>query len=295
MTAARLRVLTYHDVTEPARFRRQLDQVQRTLRPVTLARVHAALAGGEPLPRRAVLLTFDDGLPSHVDLVGPELARRGLQGVFYAVLGVLGTSTPFWWDAILARRAALELRPVQWAGRSWADAARLVSASKTAPDAQRLELLATLDADHGPPPAARQLGVDELRSLVQAGHVVGNHSWTHPLLDTLTDGALDAELDRAHDSFVRHFPDQPRTFAYPNGNHDGRTVRWLAAHDYRSAFLFDHGLCRAGRPLEISRLRVSETVPSLRWASTLLGLEALRVRLRPGATLPAQRRLRVDA
>lgn len=286
----RLRVLCYHSVEDRVAFARQMDTVRRLFHPVTLNQVEDAVVGRRPLPSRPVLVTFDDGLPSHVDVAGPVLAERGISGVFFIVLGVLGTLVPFWWDAVEARRAALASRPFVHGGTTYVEPAPLVSRLKILPDCQRLAALRALTIEYGPPPPTVQLTVDQCRSLVQSGHALGNHSWSHPLLDRLDDEALKAELGRAHDAYLERFPDQPKSFAYPNGNHDPRVVEWLRSHGYTTAFLFDHGICGLDRPLEVSRLRVHEKVPSMRWVSTLVGVDSLRVRFRPGAVAAAQRR-----
>jgi hypothetical protein len=63
-SVTRLAVLAYHGVDDPAQFRRQLRLLVKHWVPVTLDAVLAALDGGPPLPRHAVLLTFDDGYAS---------------------------------------------------------------------------------------------------------------------------------------------------------------------------------------------------------------------------------------
>jgi peptidoglycan/xylan/chitin deacetylase (PgdA/CDA1 family) len=65
-----------------ADFEGQLDYVERNYEPVSLAAVRDAYDGARELPRRACLLTFDDGLADHRDAVLPALARRGLPGCF---------------------------------------------------------------------------------------------------------------------------------------------------------------------------------------------------------------------
>lgn len=65
-----------------AEFAGQLDYIERHYEPVGLEDVRDAYAEGRGLPSRACLLTFDDGLRDHRDVVLPELVRRGLSGCF---------------------------------------------------------------------------------------------------------------------------------------------------------------------------------------------------------------------
>ena len=64
-------------------FRWLLDTLQKDYALVTAEDIGACLDEEKPLPKRACLLTFDDGYIEHYTEVFPELARRGLSGCFY--------------------------------------------------------------------------------------------------------------------------------------------------------------------------------------------------------------------
>ena len=70
------------NVRTPAEFEGQLDYVERHYEPVRLADVRAAHAGEGDLPEHACLLTFDDGVADHRDVVLPALVGRGIPGCF---------------------------------------------------------------------------------------------------------------------------------------------------------------------------------------------------------------------
>src|SRR5947208_17095048 len=75
----------YHYVRDGARvhartvgeFHAQLEHVARNYTVVDLETVRS-----REWPEDACLLTFDDGLVEHLDVVAPALAARGLTGVF---------------------------------------------------------------------------------------------------------------------------------------------------------------------------------------------------------------------
>lgn len=69
------------------RFCKQLDHFAATDRFVTEEEFRVYLATGE-VPSDGVILTFDDGVSDHYDHVYPELARRGIWGIFYVSTGV---------------------------------------------------------------------------------------------------------------------------------------------------------------------------------------------------------------
>jgi peptidoglycan/xylan/chitin deacetylase (PgdA/CDA1 family) len=87
--------LTYD--TLPSAFVAQLDWLHdhgyTTILPRQLA---AHWDHGTPLPRRPVILTFDDGSPSWVSVVLPALRARGMVAEFYLTLDAIRAKTIRW-------------------------------------------------------------------------------------------------------------------------------------------------------------------------------------------------------
>jgi peptidoglycan/xylan/chitin deacetylase (PgdA/CDA1 family) len=106
----RLRILAYHAIADlgddpvlaeygvpPALFAAHLDALlARGWSFVDLDAVLAALSGGGSLPRKALLLTFDDAYADLLDVACPILAERDVPGVVFAVAGKLGGTNE--WD-----------------------------------------------------------------------------------------------------------------------------------------------------------------------------------------------------
>jgi len=68
-------------------FREQLEHLRRNYTVVRMEDVAAALVGGEKLPPRAALLTFDDGYIDHYITAFPILMEFGFQGSFFPPAG----------------------------------------------------------------------------------------------------------------------------------------------------------------------------------------------------------------
>ena len=80
-----LTIVMYHYVRDDARVHaRTIAELEAELDHVaehyTAVRLEDVVTGG--WPDNACLLTFDDGLVEHLDVVAPALERRGLTGVF---------------------------------------------------------------------------------------------------------------------------------------------------------------------------------------------------------------------
>ncbi|MBM7520310.1 polysaccharide deacetylase family protein [Nocardioides nitrophenolicus] len=102
-TRAPARVLMYHGVDHvgrerdphgmfvtPANFRAQMELLLESgFVPVTEDAYLAAL-GGDRLPRRAVLITFDDGYQGVGEHAAPILESLGIPSVLYVPVGLLG-------------------------------------------------------------------------------------------------------------------------------------------------------------------------------------------------------------
>lgn len=107
---SRLRILAYHAIADlredpvlaeygvaPELFTAQLDDlVAHGWRFVDLDAVLAWLAGEGGLPRRAVLVSFDDAYTDLLEVAAPLLGERGIPAVVFAVAGHLGGAND--WD-----------------------------------------------------------------------------------------------------------------------------------------------------------------------------------------------------
>lgn len=84
-------VLTYHSISPgrsplkipPSLFAEQLEWLKANAQVVPLEQVVAALAAREPLPQRAVALTFDDGFQDFHSAAAPLLHRYGFPATVF--------------------------------------------------------------------------------------------------------------------------------------------------------------------------------------------------------------------
>jgi peptidoglycan/xylan/chitin deacetylase (PgdA/CDA1 family) len=114
---ARAVILMYHRIgpedgdpwhlgVSPARFDEHLAVVARTLRPLSMAELVQALRDRK-LPRRAVVVTLDDGYADNLHAAKPLLERHGVPATVFVTSGYVGSQREFWWDEL----DAIVLRP----------------------------------------------------------------------------------------------------------------------------------------------------------------------------------------
>jgi len=87
-----IRIAYYHDVAPwmAASFEAQLQYLSEHFVPVTSDELSGFLDRGTWVHRKpGLMLTFDDGLRSHIEIVAPLLEKYGFQGWFFVPIGLL--------------------------------------------------------------------------------------------------------------------------------------------------------------------------------------------------------------
>jgi peptidoglycan/xylan/chitin deacetylase (PgdA/CDA1 family) len=147
-------ILTYHHVTpddlpsfrkyvlSPRMFAAQMRWLAR--HGYTSVDLGSVVGGRANLPRRPVVITFDDGYRECVEQAVPILQRWGLSAVFFLVAGLMGGPSRWLRDEV-----GMELPLIDWSTARWLEAAGFTCASHTlthprlanlSPDACRGEL-----------------------------------------------------------------------------------------------------------------------------------------------------------
>jgi peptidoglycan/xylan/chitin deacetylase (PgdA/CDA1 family) len=102
-------ILTYHRVgprvtrmmVTPSEFEAQLDYLKRNdYRVIRLADLPGFLEGRHALPRRAVVITFDDGHVSSYQHAYPLLVKYGFPATFFLYTDFLGAKEALSWEQI---------------------------------------------------------------------------------------------------------------------------------------------------------------------------------------------------
>ncbi len=193
-----------------------LDQLRRGgFRTVTLA--EACLKSA--LPKKAVVLTFDDGCSCFAEHAWPELSARGMTATLFALSG------------------ALDRGPEASLGGTnrW---------DRQDPQAMERE--------------ERLLDGPELAALARAGVEIGSHGALHRDLTTCADADLDEEVAVSRERLAGAIGSPVATFCYPYGRLDPRARAAVARAGYLAAVSI-HGAAHANRAdrLAIPRMIVN--------------------------------------
>ena len=107
---SRVLILLYHRIVDlrfdphllsitPQHFEEHLEILSRYTQPMRLGELAGALRK-DRLPRRGVVITFDDGYIDNLQHAKPALERRGIPATVFVTAGQIGCETEFWWDAL---------------------------------------------------------------------------------------------------------------------------------------------------------------------------------------------------
>ena len=308
-----LTILTYHRVDEPSArpdlmpslisatpraFAAQVAMVARESDPVSLSDVLGALDDPRRLPRRAVLITFDDGYRDFATNAWPALRAASVPATLFVATGF--TADPaarFWWDrlwaAVHGAPPSTLATPIGALPVGPADARATVGRlrdwlKELDHDAVMHEVDRIVDelgrADDKPPddvqPAPSVLDWNELRGLAAEGVTLAPHTRSHPLLDRVDLERAEAEISGSFDDLEREtggVAPPARVLAYPSGAHGESAVEAARRAGMTLAMTTQRGgndLRRADR-FRLRRINVGgrASVPLIRaqlaWAATL--------------------------
>lgn len=107
---SRALILMYHRVAEvdldpwslcvtPQHFAEHLEVLQKHAHPISLKQLAQAHRDGE-IPRRAVVVTFDDGYADNLHNAKPLLERYNIPATIFVATGQVGQNREFWWDEL---------------------------------------------------------------------------------------------------------------------------------------------------------------------------------------------------
>jgi peptidoglycan/xylan/chitin deacetylase (PgdA/CDA1 family) len=261
----------------------QIAFLARCYRCISMDALVEALLSGQPLPRNAAVVTFDDGYRDNYDVAYPILRRHGVPAIFYVATGALEGGEPLWpsearylvhaggaqltgpfpagrYDLgtpALRERAARELK--QW----------LVGL----PTGERQDALREMRRRAAVDLTALRTGMmtwAQVREMRQGGMLFGAHTVSHPLLPSIPLGEAREEIVGSRQALEAELGETARHFSYPNpgsGVHWSPAVREIVREaGFATAVTSQSGYVRAGDDLlSLRRLRLGQSPWDIAW------------------------------
>ncbi len=192
--------------------------------------------------RPLLSITFDDGHRDSAQIAAPILEQARVRGTFFLVSGFVGSDRTLWFDCVArwhATASDAQLRStLARVGRA-ADARErptlrtILETLKSADPGVRAECVAAARNAVGESDADRAMTVEQSRALARAGHEIGAHSATHPILTREDDASLEREIVECKGDVERLAGVPVRGFCYPNGSFDERVLGVVGRAGYK--------------------------------------------------------------
>jgi peptidoglycan/xylan/chitin deacetylase (PgdA/CDA1 family) len=254
-------ILAYHHVADgagafrlsPSEFRGQMERVARERRPVALAELAQAAAGGE-VPPGAVAVTFDDGYLDTLAVAAPILRELRIPATVFLTSDRLDDAGEHWWDVLEriflgehALPARLEVAALGGRGfatgsgpdrRATWEALKASFIAATLDERRPLlqEVAAWSGLDLRPRPSHRALGAAEVLRLAGVpGITIGCHSAHHLCLPLQPLDVQQREVAECRAALEALLGRPVTSFAYPYGEAGPETVRAVRAAGLETA------------------------------------------------------------
>lgn len=240
-----IKVLAYHKINNIENFEKQIIYLKAKYNILTLDDFKKGILNSCN-SKNSILLTFDDGDVSLYKNAFPVLKKYNVPAVIFVITNLIGTSKPFWWDAVHYY--------LDFDGGD-----ELVLNMKGIPNKKRLTKIQQIKCKSKKREFEySQLTDSQLEEMNNTGISIANHSHTHPIFDQCSNQELILEMNSSTNELKErnyHYD----VFAYPNGNYSVESEKILEVSGIQFAFLFDHKLNEKSiNPLRISRLIVDD-------------------------------------
>ncbi len=255
------------------RFERQIRYLRSTFNVIGVQDAVERQQRGEPLPPRALSITFDDGYLDNLTRALPVMQRYGVPFAVYVPTGGLEEGQMLWWDRVVAMLAGtarheidlqevgltpepevLSLRGVLAPANAERVLELLWSKDKAECDLclQRIEAWAGL-CDTSMALRAQRLSPAQIQELHREGVEIGAHSVSHPNLALADESQARQEMLQSKLMLESLLQKPVPGFAYPGGRLQAAAQRLVRELGFSYAV---STLSGANRPdYELSRLR----------------------------------------
>jgi peptidoglycan/xylan/chitin deacetylase (PgdA/CDA1 family) len=209
----------------PERFAEQLAVLRRWGHPIRLEDLPGMMANGT-VPRRAYVITFDDGYADNLLNAKPLLERHETPATVFAAAEYAPGGRRYWWevvDQLLAKvatkRVMLRIGTEEIEASQRGDVHRRLAVSKRQEvDAVISELTVQAGVDPCFEPEDLPMTESQLRDLSASGLIdIGSHGTTHRRLAALSEKEQREEIVGAKQLLEQVLGRPVRTFAYPFG------------------------------------------------------------------------------
>ncbi len=251
--------------TYASEFEAHLKKLLKIASPISEDQLIASINsnGNIQLPKRAFMITFDDGYKDNYEIAMPILKKLGIPGVFFLPTKAIEDRTLGWWDLIYWCLKSTNKKSITVRGQVYnllsdvtAVAESFTSMIKNRPFQETQTLVSEIqDACEVDLPtledqSAELMTWDNAKSCLDNGISIGSHTNTHRVLSQLTVAEQKEELITSKKILEEKLGSKINSIAYPVGGyeHFTQSTKSLAeSAGYKVAYSFLTGINHASK------------------------------------------------
>ena len=204
--------------------------------------------GQKPFPRKAVVLTIDDGWQSNLDNIVPVAVQNGVPVEIFVSTDVVEKGNGYWWSYIKeARRVGLSKESVEF--------------FKTIDNEDRLRIIE--ETKRKIQLKREALTVDQVKEIAKTKYVtISSHTASHPILPRCSNEVSKYEIVHSKEKLEDWINQEVTHFAYPKGDYSNREISFLKRFGYTIAFSTEQTYItreRLKNPFNLPRLMMVES------------------------------------
>jgi len=292
LTGSQVVILTYHRVADPKGdpwcmssvhpddFDRQMRHLSQNYTLLPLMSLVRMIQAGESFPRRAAVVTFDDGYRDNFTNAFAVLKKYRVPALISLSTGNIDAGELFWWDRtsyILwhSTRDAVDLGEFgTYALRNpksrRASAEKLNARLKLVAEDRKDRVIRALETEtrvEVPDGLGQRIVMswDDVAEMSQHGIDFGAHTASHPNLTQLTEQQAYDEIRRSKRTIEDRLSQPANVFCYPGGYYDSGIVRIVKDIGFACALTTRPGMVKPGCSLwELRRVPGGLNMDTLR-------------------------------
>ena len=260
-----VRILAFHSVPDRSKFERNIKYILNHYNIISVEKLQIEAYLNK---RPSLIITFDDGYSSVIENGLPVLKMYNVPAIMFVCPGIILGMKTFWWDIVSEYINYTFNEPI----KRKVEEIKLKRYLKSINDVKRREIVDELNSKMRLKVKHNIADISMLKEWLDAGMILGNHTWDHPILNMCTNEEQVSQIKSSHYKLMEMFGSAPKFFAYPNGNVSDIAIDTLQELDYEFAFLFNHKIAKQSDDrFKISRLRLDADASLHRTASIVSG------------------------
>ena len=244
-------------------FHDQMELVARNYNAVSIDDMVDIFLRKKTLPKKAVVVTFDDGYADNIEIAAPILNHFGIPACFYITTNSIGNQHAIWYVriryAILTSSMNSWDNPIDNCHYNFINYDDRLSAfidschycARLTGEQQKNyvdNIVTSLDVDDSTAYNNLMMTWDDVSSLIKMGHIVGSHTIFHPNIAHIDTDDAEHEIVESKRIIERNTPVKVKHFSYPNPalepNWTNDLSRIINKAGYLTSVTCDHGCVR---------------------------------------------------